>query len=341
MNMKRFLSALLALLLAVSAIMPMTVVAEDAVAVYNGAAITDHKGGYDYYDRTLVTYTYDFSLERLSHYASDPNVVMSNITAKIDDGVLTTEKGKDFVFGSAICLGDQYGLEEGYLSFDLKLTGGIFTVGVRTSRTGAVSDDRGIWFRFDGSNTLSMTEPECGLEASVPMPISTAEAKTFTIHDGLDTLTLSCGDTVIAIVRYTEEGYLAFCGADGTVVAETDKCELYQTGYFSMNLCDIDGYLDNVVFTHVEEKWVIPETDELRIIDYSTWTATDDLGRTVADNATAGDPKENRYVGLFYFLCWVGAGVHVQDNTKLYLELGAEEAIKYIDQYGGEETDLL
>ena len=336
MNMKRFLSALLALLLAVSAIMPMTVVAEDAVAVYNGAAITEHKGGYDYYDRTLVSYTYDFSLERLSHYASDPNVVMSNITAKIDDGVLTTEKGKDFVFGSAICLGDQYGLEEGYLSFDLKLTGGIFTVGVRTSRTGAVSDDRGIWFRFDGSNTLSMTEPECGLEASVPMPISTAEAKTFTIHDGLDTLTLSCGDTVIAIVRYTEEGYLAFCGADGTVVAETDKCELYQTGYFSMNLCDIDGYLDNVVFTHVEEKWVIPETDELRIIDYSTWTATDDLGRTVADNATAGDPKENRYVGLFYFLCWVGAGVHVQDNTKLYLELGAEEAIKYIDQYGGE-----
>ena len=87
MKMKRFLSVLLALILMVSTLLPMTVVAEETVAVYNGAAITEHKGGYDYYDRTLVTYTYDFSLERLSHYASDPTVVMSNITAKIEDGV--------------------------------------------------------------------------------------------------------------------------------------------------------------------------------------------------------------------------------------------------------------
>ena len=336
MKIKRLFSAFLALILVVSALLPMTVMGEETVAVYNGTAITEHKGGYDYYDRTLVTYTYDFSLDRLSHYASDPNVFLGSITAKIEDGVLVTEEGKNFIFGSAIGLGDQYGLEEGYLSFDLKLTGGMFKVGVRTSKTGAVSDDRGIWFWFDGSNTLRMTEPECGLEASVTMPVSTAEVKNFTIHDGLDILTLSCGDTVIAVVRYTEDGYLAFCDADGAVVAETNECELYPSGYFSMNLCDIDGYLDNVVFTHVEEKWNIPDTDEFRVIDYSTWTATDDLGRTIADNATAGDPKENRYVGLFYFLCWVGAGVHVQDNTKLYLELGAEEAIKYIDQNGGE-----
>lgn len=33
----------------------------------------------------------------------------------------------------------------------------------------------------------------------------------------------------------------------------------------------------------------------------STWTATDNLGRTIADNTQAGDVKQDKYVGLFYW----------------------------------------
>ncbi len=339
-NWKRFLAATLAALtLSGSIAIAPAVYAEDAEAVYMGTPITEHVGGYDYdfMTRNLVTHGYDFSLDRINHYATDTAIAMSNrANAEIVDGALTTKAGKDFVFGSAVGLGDDYGLEEGYLSFDLKLTGGTVYLGVRTSRVTADASKRGIWFTFNGTDSMRIFEPECGLETTVAMPISLAETKNFTLHEGLDTITLSCGETVIASVTYSEDGYLAFCGADGVVKAETNECKLYTSGYFSLDMRDIDGYVDNVIFTNVEETRNIPEAEELRKIDYSTWTAHDALDRTVADHTETGDPKDNRYVGLFYFLCWVGAGVHVQDNTKLYLELGAEETIKYIENNGGE-----
>ena len=331
-------AALAALMLAGSAVsLPVTVSAAEP-AVYGGAAITEHRGGYDYgyTRRNLVTYTYDFSLERINYYAADPAIALGRTSGEIVDGALTTKAGKDCIFGSAVCLGDQYGLEEGYLSFDLKLTGGTVYLGVRTSRTASDITKRGVWFTLDGSDSMRIFEPECGLEATVPMPVSLGEVKTFTLHEGLDTITLSAGDTVIASVKYTEEGYLAFCDGGGEVKAETNGCKLYPTGYFSLQLSDITGYVDNVVFTSVEEIREIPKAQEIRAIDYSTWTAHDALDRVVADNAEAGAPKDNRYVGLFYFLCWVGAGIHVQDNTKLYLEMGAENAVEYIETYGGE-----
>ncbi len=335
---KRITAAALAglMLAGAATITPVTVSADTAAATYSGTAITEHKGGYDYYDRTLVTYTYDFSMERINYYAADPAIALGRTAGEIVNGALTTKEGNDCIFGSTVCLGDDYGLEEGYLSFDLKLTRGEVYLGVRTSLAAAGKSERGIWFTFDGSDSMRIYEPECGLEATVPMPISLTEVKGFTLHEGLDTLTLSSGDTVIASVKYTDKGYLAICDGAGAVKAETTESEIYTSGYFSLHLMDIDGYVDNVVFTNVQETRNIPETDELRKIDYSTWTATDALDRTVADHAKAGAPKENRYVGLFYFLCWTGAGQVVQDNTKLYLELGAQGTVDYIEQYGGE-----
>lgn len=336
---RRFATLLAVLMTAGSAVSFQPVLAAEPAATYSGTAITNHEGGYDYsfMTRRLVKHGYDFSLDRINYYATDTAIAMSNRAhAEIVNGTLTTKEGKDFVFGSAVGLGDDYGLEEGYLSFDLCLTSGIVYLGVRTSRIVADSSKRGIWFTFDGLDTMRIFEPECGLEATVPVSVSLDETKRITLHDGLDTLTLSCGETVIASVRYTEGGYLAICDSKGDVKAETNECKLYPSGYFSLDMRDIDGYVDNIVFTNVEETRNIPETNELRTIDYSTWTAHDALDRTVADNEKAGNPKENRYVGLFYFLCWVGAGVHVQDNTKLYLELGAKEAIRYIENHGGE-----
>ena len=325
------------MLMSVAATFPVVVLAAEPT-VYGGTPISQHQGGYDYpfSRRSLVTYSYDFSLDRINFYASDPAIALGRTSGEIVDGALTTKEGKDCIFGSAVCLGDQYGLEEGYLSFDLKLTGGTVYLGVRTSRTASDITKRGVWFTFDGSASMKIFEPECGLEATVPMPVSLGEKQTFTLHEGLDTLTLSVGNTAIAIVKYTEEGYLAFCDGKGNVKAETDKCELYPTGYFSLQLSDITGYVDNVIFTSVEETWDIPAAESIRRIDYSTWTAHDALDRVVADNQKAGDPKDNRYVGLFYFLCWVGAGVHVQDNTKIYLEMGARDTVKYIEDHGGE-----
>ena len=96
------------------------------------------------------------------------------------------------------------------------------------------------------------------------------ETKNFTLHEGLDTLTLSSGETVIASVKYSSEGYLAICDASGAVKAETDKSEIYTAGYFSLHLSKMKGYVDNVIFTNVEETWDIPTAESIRTIDYST-----------------------------------------------------------------------
>ena len=340
--MKKFkplTSALLALImLAGTVATAIPTVAADAVRTYSGTPITEHQGGYDYdfADRTLSTYTYDFSVERVNAYMGEAALALGNrACAQIVDGALTTAEGKTFAFGSAICLGDDYGLEHGYLSFDLSLTGGTVYLGVRNSQTAVSHKERGIWFAFDTSGNLRIFEPECGLEAALPLSVDLSKTS-ITLHEALDTIGLYADDQLIAMVEYSVSGHLAFLDADGKVLAQTDACKLYQTGYFTIELCDIDGFVDNVRFTNVQQTWNIPEADELRKIDYATWSATDALDRTTADNATAGDPNEQRYVGLFYFLCWVGAGQVVQDNTKLYLEMGYKNAKKYIEDKGGE-----
>lgn len=337
-SFKRTLAGALAALTLVGSVKVLpTISVRAAEATYSGTPITEHVGGYDHYDRTVVTHAYDFSMDRIGHYATDPALGLGNrAAAEIVDGHLTVKDGMSFSFGSAVCLGDNYGLEEGHLSFDLKLTGGKVYLGLRTSETAATPEKRGIWFVFDGSDFLYFTEPETGLVGKMPLPVSVADCTTFEVHEGLDTITLSSGGQTIATVKYTKEGYLAFCDADGNVVKKTEKSQLYETGYFQLYLEDLDGYIDNVVFTNVESKRIIPEADELRLIDYSTWTATDALDRTTSDNAAAGDPKDNRYVGLFYFLCWVGAGVHVSDNTADYLKYGADGIKQRIEERGGE-----
>ncbi|MBQ5362665.1 MAG: hypothetical protein IIU63_04885, partial [Clostridia bacterium] len=293
-------SALLALIMLVGTFATAipTYAADDA-RTYAGAPITEHEGGYDYdfAKRTLSTYTYDFSVERVNAYIGDPALALGNrASARIVDGALTTTDGKTFAFGSALCLGDDYGLEQGYLSFDLSLTGGTVYLGVRNSQKAVSHKERGIWFAFDTSGTLRIFEPECGLEATLPLDADLSKT-TVTLHEALDTIALYADEQLIAMVSYAPSGYLAFADAHGKVLAQTDACKLYQTGYFTLELCDIDGYVDNVRFTNVQQTWEIPTADTLRKIDYSTWTATDALDRTTADNTVAGAPNEQRYVG--------------------------------------------
>ena len=338
-HMKILGCALLAIVLLAGTISSAVPVFAEGTRTYAGVNVTEHQGGYDYdfADRTLSTYTFDFSVERINGYANEPALALGNrANAQIVDGALTTADGKTFILGSALCLGDDYGLEQGYLSFDLNLTGGTVYLGVRNSQTCVAHTERGIWFALDNSGNLRILEPECGLEATLPISVDFSTTQTVTLHEALDTIALYAGEQLLAMVNYSVSGHLAFLDANGTVLAETDACKLYQTGYFSLELADIDGYIDNLRFTNVQQTWSVPEADALRKIDYSTWTATDALDRTTASNAEAGDPNQNRYVGLFYFLCVVGAGQVVQDNTKLYLEMGYRDAKNYIEEKGGE-----
>ena len=290
---------------------------------YDGVNIVHHEGGYDHNQRTMVVHRYDFSVSRLSYYASDYALAISDRTTMlVTDGVLRCKEGSAFSFGSAVCLGDDYGLEKGYLKFDLCLVGGNVTLGLRTSRTVVNPEEgRGIWITFDGSGQLTVKDFLTGTEAQIPFDVSLEQAKTFYVKENRDELILLCEDREILRIGW-KKGWLGFFDADGKQIAETNESQLDVTGYWELYLNQLDGYVDNVEFSSVEVDDSLPGSSQKRLIDYSTWSATDDLGRTTATATEAGEANPNRYVGLFYFLCWVGAGVHVQDNTKLYLELG-------------------
>ncbi len=337
--MKRILSILLALLtlsLTVLTAVP-TVWATASDFTYSGTAIAPHTGGYDHYDYTLVTHQYDFSMDRIGHYVIDNALAIADRGgADLQNERLTTRDGMNFTFGSAVTIGDDYGTQEGYIRFDLQLNAGKVLLGTRTARKACKETDRGIWFIFNGPDKLGIRDPESGLVAAIPSSVSFSEVQTVTLHEGLDTLTLSVGDTVLASVKCGADGYLAFCDGSGETVADTEKANVDPVGHFQLTLQDIDGYVDNVVFTHVEGERKVAEVDGLRLIDYSTWTATDALDRTVADGQVAGAPKDNRYVGLFYFLCSVGAGLVVSDNTKDWLTYGADGIKQRIEERAGE-----
>ncbi len=335
--LKRIFASMLAALMLTGTV--VTAASTDAAGKplsYSGTNITEHKGGYDHYKNEKKTHTYDFSVEKVDEYAKDPALQLDDTkNAEIIDGTLRSKQDKRFYFASAVCLGDDYGLNEGDLSFDLKITGGELCLGLRTSKYNSNVNSRGIWFTFNGTDMLEFGEPESELEGNMKLPVSFAEGAKVEVHEGLDTITLSSGGVTIATVKYSKDGYLAFCDSEGKVVAETKESKVYPTGYFHIHLKKLQGYVDNISFTNVEMDRNAPVNEELRVIDYSTWTATDDLDRTIADNTKTGDPKDNRYVGLFYFLCCTGTGVVVSDNTDYYLRFG-EDAKKRIEARAGE-----
>ena len=147
---------------------------------------------------------------------------------------------------------------------------------------------------------------------------------TVRFEEHIDGVTLLLDGKPVAVCDI-KNGKFTAKDAAGKEIVSADGCELYDSGYFTIVIDgDTDGSVDNMEFTNFKVDQSLPESAN-RQIDYTTWTASDDLKRTVASNEEAGDVREDKQVGLFYFLCWVGAGVHVQDNTKEFLEMGLKD----------------
>lgn len=67
---------------------------------------------------------------------------------------------------------------------------------------------------------------------------------------------------------------------------------------------------------------------------YDTWVATDALGRELPTNEDVGDPREGKYVGIFYFLFMDSKSAHVIDTTKTFLEGGIEAVWEIVPRNG-------
>lgn len=131
-------------------------------------------------------------------------------------------------------------------------------------------------------------------------------------------------------------GYINFDEAGETASAVNISAE----GVHDLYVCAMYGSAGASKIKSVElsegtvpekEKYV-PTDDSAIIDDYSdTWAATSGLGRSVADYAEVGGPKENKKVGLFYWNWNVDEDdtVNVINNTtyqKLYPDAYKEDA---------------
>lgn len=283
----------------------------------------------------LVTVKLDFSDQMMSSYIRNENLAVGNrASMNLTNGTLRNFASSPMSFGSAVFVGDDYGRSEGHLSFDMTINSGKISLGVRNTRAGKYTDSRGVWFDFDGSEKIKVYENDSGAEATIDTGVKTAKATVRFEEHITDMRLLIDGKTVITCD--IKDGRFTAKDASGNVAASADGCGLYDSGYFTLVIDgDTDGEIDNLEFTNYKVDQSLP-SQEYRRIDYTTWTASDDLKRTVAGGEEAGEVRADKQVGLFYFLCWVGAGIHVQDNTKEFLEMGLKNYKKFLQDSGGE-----
>ena len=311
-------------------------------------------------------YRFDFEADQTKTYYREHGLrIVSNQGFQVEGGVLKCRAGKKYTMASQEFLGDDYGISEGKLSFKLLVTGGTLSVLLRDTLSSLNSSDATLCFTFNADGSMTAIDASTGTEMknAITGLFAGGNADEITILDRRNTISvLVNGEEKLEVLYEGGDGYvnngekergeggvpeystdyrvanycnrLTFKNASGTVVSE--KSTVQSAGRFLICADGHGGYIDDLTFNYTEVDQSLPEAQEQRVIDYSNWVATDDLGRTTPIAEAAGAPKENRSVGIFYFLCWTGAGIHVQDNTRIFLEQGVDGLKSYLTKQGGE-----
>lgn len=289
----------------------------------NAVEITSDDRAYDWVTGTKQTYTYDFTSTEITDYSTDGVLATASLrTNMIFNGqTLSCKEGKTFSIGSSLFLGDDYGLYGGEMSVDAAVTGGKMSIGVRLSRAATDAKHRGIWFTFDGTDTVTVTEPESKLTATIKAG-KVASVGKLTVKDKASIIELYLDGVLLCSVTYDSyTGAVAVLDATGAKLASKDQTDVRPAGYFTVYADKMEGHIDNLTFEHND--LTVTATDVKGFsIDYTTWVATDDRDRTTP---TGVDTREGKQVGIFYFLNRGGEDTEfIQDNTKIYLEDGLE-----------------
>ena len=300
---------------------PLTALAGNSAL--KAVEITSDDRSYDFVTAGKRTYTYDFTSTEITDYSTDEVLATASLRTNMifDGSTLSCKEGKTFSFGSSLFLGDDYGLYGGEMSVDANVTGGKMSIGLRLSRTATDNKHRGIWFTFDGTDTVTVTEPESKLTATVKAG-KTASVGKITVKDKATVMELYLDGTLLCSVTYDSyTGGIAVLDATGAKLASKDKTDLRPAGYFTVYADKMVGHIDNLTFEHNDLTLADADLKGFSI-DYTTWVATDDRDRTTP---TGIDTREGKQVGIFYFLNRGGEDTEfIQDNTLIYLEQGLE-----------------
>ena len=180
------------------AAMMLTLVPGIPAAAEEGIALppveVEHSGrDYSWLTHTTETYTYDFASTDILTYSRDEKLANASLRTNMifADGKLACVEGKTFSFGTALFLGDDYGLWGGDLSFRVAYTGGVLSVGTRLEKKAADNETTGLWFHLTPAG-VTVTEPESGLSVAVPGSIPSGEVQAL-VEDRIGRYLLSGG----------------------------------------------------------------------------------------------------------------------------------------------------
>lgn len=307
--------------------------AEDAKA---GAFVENGRKAYRIASEQL--FLADFSGDKsLKDYNSDENGwrISSSTAGEIRDGRFYPNK-KSIDFTGRFMPGDDYGAEASVIRFDLLFGSGSVEVGLRKILETDKKTDSGIWFTFR-DNTIQIEEQSSGVnlelspygEGGAPAEASFEFTDT---HEALS-LYLTAGESrrLLLSVAYNENDISVFDGEGSALAEAVPHNNIPLNGYFTVSLKSFDGALDNLSYNRYELDFSLPEAQQ-RAVDYSSWIAADDLGRITPTNSETGNKREDKYVGLFYFLCneYTGAPREVRDFTRMYLNYGVDYIKEHI-----------
>lgn len=245
--------------------------------------------------------------------------------ASIKDGMLTVRK--DTELAGRDMPGDDYGAEDSVISFTAALKNNDkISVGLRRVLESDTLAESGIWFTITG-NDVTVQEKSSGMNVKTERDSAAGAAYIFRdTHDEISLYAAENGsESLIVTVKYTEDDLSVF-DADGKQIG--DKLahnNVPLNGYFIIKLDNFKGGIGGLCYNRCEINFLHADSEQ-RVVDYSTWVASDDLDREVPLNNETGDTRSDRYVGLFYFLCneYTGGPREVRDFTRMYLTKGLD-----------------
>ena len=231
---------------------------------------------------------------------------------------MTCEEGKSFTLATKKVLGDQYGLLPAELSFKMALAGGSVTIAIRDFTAKTKRDELGLRITIDTEKVI-VTEPVSGFRAEAALPFAVDGECIYTLKDNRNIVELYIekeGENKCALSIehkcFGDENSIAVLGK----ISDTN---LSVIGYAKLYVDDLKGYIDDLKYATSE----LVYNGAGQQVDYTYWVSADDLDRTTPEHQKTGDPKENKYVGVFYFICHVG-GWPIIDHTQLYQERGLD-----------------
>ena len=300
----KFLLLCLAFLFAASAVI--------GVSAQNETSINTKAGTEQYFTETCTEYVSDFSSAPKGwDFFSKSNAVITN-------GILTCEEGKSFTLATKKVLGDQYGLLPAELSFKMALAGGSVTIAIRDFTAKTKRDELGLRITIDTEKVI-VTEPVSGFRAEAALPFAVDGECIYTLKDNRNIVELYIekeGENKCALSIehkcFGDENSIAVLGK----ISDTN---LSVIGYAKLYVDDLKGYIDDLKYATSE----LVYNGAGQQVEYTYWVSADDLDRTTPEHQKTGDPKENKYVGVFYFICHVG-GWPIIDHTQLYQERGLD-----------------